>query len=445
MKKILLFLAMTIGVFASKFDGIWNGNLDVFGTKLPLVLRLNENGGTMDSPNQNAFGIELSKVEVSGSKLRIEIASIGATFTGTLQDGIIKGRYIQMGQGYELKLERGEYIKEKKVLNRPQEPKEPFSYNVEEVKFQSQKEKFYLSGTLTTPKDKKNIPLVILVSGSGANDRNEELFGHKPFLLLSDYLTSRGIGVFRYDDRGVGESEGIFEGSTTEDFAKDLLGAIEKMRELGYKNIGVLGHSEGGLVTNIAYNKGGKIDFIIHLASPSQRGKELLISQTGAILDSIGLDSMSKSYAMGEITSILNLIVEDKKDVDEEIRKVYEKNPVYMTPEQKKYYVNQKTAESTSIWYKYFVKYNPYEHIKNIDVETLALYGTKDIQVSSKENIEILNKIGNENIKVVEVEGVNHLFQKAQKGSIDEYEKIEETISEEVLNIIYKWILEKSM
>ncbi len=132
MKKILLFLIMTIGVFANQFDGVWNGNLDVFGTKLPLVFRLDGNGGTMDSPNQNAFGIELSKVEVVNDKLTIEISNLSAIFEGVLENGVVKGKFIQMGQSHELNLEKGEYTGEKKVLNRPQEPKEPFDYDVKE-------------------------------------------------------------------------------------------------------------------------------------------------------------------------------------------------------------------------------------------------------------------------------------------------------------------------
>lgn len=440
MKKIFIFFVTSIIVFASSFDGVWNGKLDVYGTKLPLVFRFDGESGTMDSPDQNAFGMELDKVEVKDSEIMVEITSIGAKFQGKLEGGVVKGKFLQMGQSFDLNLEKGEYKGEKKVINRPQEPKEPFGYKVEEVKFKSKKDGFYLSGILTSPRDKEDYPVVILVSGSGAHDRNEELFGHKPFLLLSDYLTSRGIGVFRYDDRGVGESEGVYKGSTTEDFSYDLIGAIEKIREMGYEKVGVLGHSEGGLVTNIAYSKGAQIDFIIHFASPSQRGRELLISQIGAILDSLGIDSVSKEYAMNETIGVLDVIVEDGEDVDEKIKKVYEESAMYMPKEQQEAYVNQRLEQSTDIWYKYFVKYDPYEDIKSINVDTLALYGTKDIQVLAKENIEILDEIGNENIEVVEVEGANHLFQKAERGTLDEYEKIEETINEEVLDIIYKWV-----
>ncbi len=440
MKKIFIYLITTLTLLANSFDGVWNGELDVYGTKLPLVFRFSGNTGTMDSPKQNAFGMELNKVEVVEEKIIVEIKSISAEFQGEFVGEDIKGTFMQMGQNFDLHLKKGEYITKEKVMRRPQEPKEPFDYNVENIKFKSKKEEFYLSGTLTTPKDTEDYPIVILVSGSGANDRNEELFGHKPFLLLSDYLTSRGIGVFRYDDRGVGESEGVHKGSTTEDFSYDLLGAIDKMRSMGYNKVGVLGHSEGGLIANFAHDKGGNIDFIIHFASPSQRGRELLISQIGAILDTLGLDSVSKAAAMKETIGVLNVIVEDKKDINEKLKKIYEENAMHIPEEQREAYVNQRLEQSTDLWYKYFVKHNPYEHIKNIDVDTLALYGTKDIQVLSKENIEILHEIGNENIEVVEVEGVNHLFQKANTGALEEYEKIEETINEEVLELVYKWV-----
>ena len=440
MKKIIMFVFFCLGILASEFNGSWVGELKGGGTKLPVVFRIDNDRGELDSPKQNVFKIGTTVRYGENQKMTIEIKSFGAFFEGELINEEIKGTFNQMGQKIDLVLKKGEYTGQVKGFGRPQEPKEPFDYNESEVAFESAESGIDLRGTLTTPKNIEEFPVVILVSGSGPNNRNEEIMGHKPFLVLSDYLTKNGIGVFRYDDRGVGKSGGDFKTATTENFAMDLIGAIEKMKKLGYKKIGVLGHSEGGLIIDIASEKGTNVNFIIQMAGPSQRGKEVLITQIGKILDTMKMDSLAKDRAMKETERALEVIVENPPNIQDELEKVYAQGAVGMTDEEREIHIKQSMAQVANPWYYYFVRYNPYNALKNLKIKTLALFGTKDIQVDAKENMKILKEIDNENIDVVLIKGVNHLFQKAKTGSISEYQEIEETINEKVLITILEWI-----
>jgi len=271
---VVFLLAISNFINAQNVLGDWNGALEVQGMQLRIVFHITEDGenlkATMDSPDQGASGIPVEKVTLDGRELTIEMSSMGIKYTSTLNDDgtAIDGTFNQGPMSLPLKMTREKV--EKKELVRPQEPK-IFGYQQEEVKFENPKGGHHLAGTLTIPSDGNFGKVVVLISGSGPQDRNEELMGHKPFLVLSDHLTKRGIAVLRYDDRGVAESTGTFKGATSRDFADDASAAVsflKKRKDMAGKKIGLCGHSEGGMIAPIVASENSDVDFIVLLAGP---------------------------------------------------------------------------------------------------------------------------------------------------------------------------------
>lgn len=447
MKKVYLLLVLfSVSLFAQGLEGKWSGELSVGGTSLPLVfnvtLQEGKYTGAMDSPKQGAFGIPLSKVSYSQEAV-MEVESIGAKYVGKLDKNVLKGSFYQAGQEFPMILTR-EAVK---VEGEKYLPKKDKKYISEEVSFNSKNNSFKLSGTLTLPKGIKNPPLLILVSGSGPQDRNEELFGHKPFLNIADYLSNKGIAVLRYDDRGVGKSEGNFKKAVTKDFADDLEGAVKYLltrNDINNNKIGVLGHSEGGIVANIASTHTSSLAYIIHMASPAMRGDKLLLLQQEYLLKKSGVnDSIIAKQA--EINKKIYKILEvsNKEEIRKELNKIFAKETGGLASDAQKKAIESQIMEIMSPWFSYFIKYDPADDLKKIDIPVLALFGSKDLQVPAEENMEILNDIDNGNIEIKRYEGLNHLFQKANTGLPQEYGTIKETINEEVLEDIYNWIIER--
>src|SRR5690606_29142835 len=252
MKKLftLIILMATTFAIAQDITGTWNGKLEFQGVQLRMVVNISQNeageyNGTMDSPDQGAKGIPLSNITFSNNSLAFSVPAAGVQYKRDLKDGIITGTFSQAGTSLPLNLSKGLGV------NRPQEPKAPFPYYSEDITFKNEKEGITLAGTLTLPEKTGNYPAVILISGSGPSNRNEEIADHKPFLLLADHLTKNGIAVLRFDDRGVGESGGDFQKATSADFATDVEAAFKYLKtrpEINKKKIGLLGHSEGGMI-----------------------------------------------------------------------------------------------------------------------------------------------------------------------------------------------------
>lgn len=266
-------------VLAQDIAGQWNGVFEMQGVRLRLVFNIDKEGdaykATMDSPDQGAKGVPVTSVRFVKPSLKIEINNIEFSYVGTQKnDTLIEGSFAQGAMSFPLNL-----VKKKMEMRRPQEPKPPFDYKSEDVKIQNEKAGITLAGTLTYPESGSKYPAVVLISGSGPQNRDEEVMGHKPFAVLADYLTSQGIAVLRYDDRGVGQSQGDFALGTTADFASDALAAFAYLRtrtEINHKKVGLLGHSEGGTITFMVAAGNKDIAFIVSLAGKAMRGATLL-------------------------------------------------------------------------------------------------------------------------------------------------------------------------
>ena len=344
--------------------------------------------------------------------------------------------------------------------NRPQEPKEPFSYTIEEVSFaNSNANNIRLAGTLTTPKNIKNPPVAILISGSGAQNRDEELFGHRPFLVLADYLTNNGIAVLRYDDRGTAESEGDFENATTFDFANDAEAGIEYLKsrkEFKKSKIGLIGHSEGGLIAPIVASKKDDVAFNILLAGTGVIGRDVLESQAWEMAKKSGATQTVLEFNKALTDKLYDVIIteNDLSNVEVETKKsliafreelIREKSPfsIYVSDE----LINQVSGIGKSKWMCTFVKTNPQDYLSKVTCPVLAINGSKDLQVLPELNLNgiesALKNANNKDVTIKELEGLNHLFQTADTGLMTEYGTIEETFSPTALKIIKDWILER--
>ncbi len=453
MKKItliLLSILSTLSIYGQDITGQWNGALKVQETQLRLVFNVTKTdnvvSSTMDSPDQGAKGIPTTTTSFENSILKITIANAKIEYEGTLRkDDIIVGTFKQGGQSFPMNLSKK--IIEKEKLARPQEPIKPYSYYSEDITFENKKAGVSLAGTLTLPKKDGVFPVVILISGSGPQNRDEELLGHKPFLVLSDFLTKNGIAVLRFDDRGTGKSSGDFKEATTFDFAKDVEYAIEylqKRKEINKDKIGLIGHSEGGIIAPIIASENEDIDFIVLMAGSALRGDKLLLLQKYKIETQMGINRQliesNQQIFAGAYEIILNESIENEL-VSDTLSKYFTSKYGQALPEKQKIaLINQ----LSSPWMINFIRLDPAVYLSKVNCPVLAINGSKDIQVPSKENLEIIKdnfrKTENTSVKVKELEDLNHLFQECETGSISEYGTIEQTISPIALKEILNWI-----
>lgn len=444
-----------------EFLSLWEGKLKIANSELTLVLKIFQNedktlGAFLDSPDQGQNNIPISSINLDEDSLKFEIKIIGAKYVGNFlaDKQIIVGKFFQSGLSLPLEFKKIHKVAEVKRL---QNPTRPFPYNEEEITFVNKDANISLSGTLTLPKQGYNFPSVVLVSGSGPQDRDETLLGHKPFLVISDYLTRNGIAVLRYDDRGVGKSKGYFSSATTIDFASDAIAAVEYLKtrkEINQKQIGIIGHSEGGLIAPICATNSNDISFIVLLAGPSVKGDEILIKQSELIMQANGANAEEIEKELIESKKVYELLTNetDSLKIYNKLYEMYYDNISKMTeeeknkPENSKEYFERQVKTILSPWFRFFVNYDPRPILEQITIPVLALNGDKDLQVSSKQNLpeieKALLKADNNNFKIVELKNLNHLFQPCQTGSPSEYGKIEITFAEEALRIIKDWIIE---
>jgi pimeloyl-ACP methyl ester carboxylesterase len=446
-------------VVAQEITGAWHGLLSVQGTQLPLTFNVDKTAdslkATIDSPEQKALGIPVARAIYKDSTLTFLMPDMGAEYRGKLTSkNIFVGNFTQRGRNFPMNLSREKA--EKTKINRPQEPLAPYPYYTEEIKFKNEKEKITLAGTLTLPKKEGKFPVVILISGSGPQNRNEELMGHKPFLVLADHLTKNGIGVLRYDDRGTNESEGDFSDCNSQNFAYDVEAAIKYLltrKEIDKTNIGLIGHSEGGLIAPIVASKNKNVAFIVLLAGPGMSGGDILLLQQELIGRATGISEKDLAETKS-INTVAYQIISKSKDIPEAKKQLaeYYKKTISAMPEDER--PTQQEAEEgittqinaiTGKWMYFFIKYNPYPNFKNVKCPVLALNGEKDLQVPSKENLVAIKKgieMGkNKNVTTKELPNMNHLFQECKTGSPSEYATIEQTISPIALNEVSTWIL----
>jgi hypothetical protein len=461
MNKIitLIFAFGTIStIFSQDVSGTWNGILKVQGMQLSLVFHINktENGfsSTMDSPDQKAFGIPVTTTNFENLKLTIAIANARIEYEGVLgADGNINGTFKQSGQSFPMNLSKGKL--EKEIIKRPQEPKNPYSYYTEEVVFENKVANINLAGTLSLPTKEGVFPAVILITGSGAQNRDEELLGHKPFLVIADYLTKNGIAVLRFDDRGTAMSKGDFKTATTLDFSTDVEAALQYLqtrKEIDQKKIGLIGHSEGGIIAPMVAAKSKNVSFIILLAGTGIPGDELLLLQQELIGRASGISEKDLKKSKIINIEVFELVKKEtnsdqlKKDITALITKSINSDPENKIPDgiSESDFIDSQVNQLLSPWMQFFIKFNPASTLEKVKCPVLALNGAKDMQVPSKVNLEAINnalsKEGNKKVTIKELPNLNHLFQECKTGSPQEYSEIEQTFSPSVLSEILNWI-----
>lgn len=436
MKKCiaLLFSLITVlGVSAQGVVGDWSGKLNVAPQmSLKLVFHISpESKVTMDSPDQGAYGIEGEVLYLSADSISFKVPSLMMDFTGHLSGGNIDGTFRQMGRTIPLILVPGE-----KKANRPQTPKAPFPYSTESVIVNNGYVK--LAGTLTIPENADaSTPVVVMVSGSGQHNRDEELFEHKPFAVIADYLARNGIASLRYDDRGVGESTGDILSATTADFAEDAQSMVEYVRNSKrFGKIGMLGHSEGGIIAYMSGAKPGMLDYIVSIAGPSVKGTKTIAYQNRVALRKSGVaEDVAKDFEKAiEAVFEYKLAHPEAIEVSEElIARLY---PQYGDTEETRrlggMLKSVLSAAFSNPWMEYFLAYDPAADLKALAIPAFIIYGEKDSQVPPSLNAAPAQRLA-KNAKVTEYAGLNHIMQHAGTGYVEEYAAIEETISPEVL------------
>ena len=413
---------------ANAQEGSWNGELNVMGNKVPLVFNFSTNGCTIDSPSQGVNGIQAEKTVKDDGTISVKVGMIGATFEGKMTDGEIKGTYVQNGFQLPLTLKPG-----KLVVKRPQTPVPPFPYKEESVSFTNAQYTF--NGTLTLPENySKNTPVVLMVTGSGQQDRDEELFSHKPFAVIADALARQGIASLRYDDRGWGDKSVNFADFTTDDFRQDAAAAIPLLRKR-FNKVGILGHSEGGTIAMMLAAE-GKADFIVSLAGMAISGKETLIMQNRQSMSAIGLPKETVDSYCNSISKALDEIASGKKANEINIDDV---------PQALKPITIKALQQADTPYIRHFLTVDVGKLLPKIKCPVLALNGTKDTQVDCDANTTRIEKgLANCKHSIKKIDGVNHMFQHCNTGIVTEYQQIEETIAPEVLQVVAKWIKSES-
>lgn len=437
------------------------GTLSHSGQTVGMIIKLYSVGTKPYSeiyiPEQFIYAKKASATILSEDSITLNFRDFQASYKGRIvHDSLyVSGLWIQRGQSFPLRLDF-KNDNEAVSFRRPQEPRGPFPYISRDITIPNKKDKVNLSGTLTLPDTIGKHTLVILITGSGPQDRNEELVGHKPFFVIADYLTRNGIAVFRYDDRGVGQSTGNFGTSTSLDFMNDVLSIVSYFRKQPHINsgkIGLIGHSEGGMIAMMAAAKKRKdIRFIISLAGPGVNIIDLLLRQTEDVLRAAGAneDMIEKTRALNFQLYNLALTEPNIDSVMNKISGFLDEITADLTEEEINEYGFSKDNLRISAmqlfnpWMKYFLACKPSDYLKKIRCPVLALNGSLDIQVSADENLEAIERFlkegKNTKVQTIRLEGLNHLFQKAEHGTIAEYMLIEETINMKVLEILKNYI-----
>ena len=450
MKKtilILFTLVAALSVTAQTVEGSWTGKLDVMGTQLNLVFNITKGADgafacTMDSPDQGAKGIPAEITVTDGVKVKISMPALMAAYEGELKDGMMKGTFTQSGMSFALDMKPGTVER-----RRPQTPKEPYPYTTEEVTFTNTADNATLSGTLTYPvgfdgMKKGTVPVVIMVTGSGLQNRDEEIFDHKPFLVIADFLARNGIATLRYDDRGAGKSTGDAANGTTENNMKDALAAVEYARATGkFGRTGVLGHSEGGAIAFMLAAR-GKADFIVSMAGPGVSGKDILLAQNRMGLTQSGVPADMVDGFCKVLDKVFDVMASGEK-VSQPTMKVTEiAMQTGVTLPEPLVQNLAKSLEISTPWLRYFVGYDPSADLRAVKCPVMAVNGSKDVQVLADENLAAIRRLlpGNSLNLVKEYPELNHLFQHCTTGMVTEYAQIDETLSPEVMQDIATWI-----
>jgi uncharacterized protein len=451
------------GVPGEDLSGIWLGMLDTGAIELRLMARIAKTGdggysGTFDSVDQGAAGLTIESFQVEGDSVRLELKRPPAVFAGKFNESRseIEGEWRQGAGSVPLTLHRQ---REEPQLGRPQDPRKPYPYNEQEVTFRNEPAGLKFTGTLTTPRGEGPHPAVVLLTGSGAQDRDEAIMGHRPFLVLADHLTRQGIAVLRFDDRGVGGSEGSVTSATTRDFAGDALAAVAFLKsrpQIDPKRIGLLGHSEGALVGPLAAVESKDVAFLVLLAAPGLTGEEIIYLQSEALIRAMGGEE-EVIAANRELQQRMFTIVKEEHDNEkarQRLQALQKEMLQRMTPEQRKAAglseespIGEQAEMLLTPWFRFFLTYDPVPTLAKVKVPVLVIIGGNDLQVPPAENLprieQALRQGGNTDFRVMRPERLNHLLQTSETGLPLEYARISETMAPSALNAISGWIRER--
>jgi pimeloyl-ACP methyl ester carboxylesterase len=459
---------------AQGIAGVWNGTLHVQPNDFPIVFHIGRGSAgeliaTFDSPAQNAFNLPVSEVITKEDSVILMMAMLNGKYAGVLgQDKkTIDGTWFQGKAALPLTIIKTSDTATVKQQLRPQTPKPPFPYQTKDVEYWNADKSIQYGATLTYPitdpgdAGKKSFPAILLITGSGQQDRDETMLGHKPFAVIADKLTKRGFLVLRVDDRGMGETTGDFSQATSLDFAKDVeagLNFLEAQSEVNKENIGLLGHSEGGLIAPIVANERKEVKFIVLLAGPGIPTMDLMQQQSEAIDVSVG-----RTLAEARATSGLLRVIWEEINKNEDTASTFKnirtradawaktldtatlskiRNRLAVPIDD---YIRKAMTAMTGKWFRYFISFNPQPYLQKLQCKVLALNGSRDVQIIAATNLAgiraSLQKSHSPKYDVIELPGLNHLFQTCTRCSPDEYGDLEETFSPTALAIMDDWLL----
>ena len=457
MRKFILVafcVYFTTALFAQDITGSWEGKLQIQNTKLRIVFHIERTDGgyesKMDSPDQGAFGLATSKTTFSDNQLEILASGMGISYTGTVQGDSIAGIFRQGVMQLSLVLKPAQ----KTVLSRPQEPEAPFPYRIEDITFSNEANGNILAGTLTAPNGTGIFPAVILIAGSGPHDRDESILGHKPFWVIADHLTRNGFAVLRYDKRGIGKSNGNYATATTHDFASDVIAALNYLQSQGNidkKRIALIGHSEGGVIAPMVAANDKRVGAVVLMAGMGMEGGKLLLQQNADLMkhQQIPQDSID------DVKDVLEPIYQslknwkgteaEQKKLTDQFGLLWETMPASARGAgSREQFIGGNMGAMLSVWYRSFLSLNPADYLQKVKCPVLAANGEKDIQVEARQNLhaieESLKKGGNKKYTIKSYPDLNHLFQECETGAVDEYGKIEQTISPQFLSDMTNWL-----
>lgn len=469
MKHIIVLSLFTFAMLSahaqSKLAGHWEGKVEA-GKTVRLIFHVTESGGkidaTMDSPDQGATGIGVQSTTLVNDTVTFDMSAIGVVYKGLMMGDDIYGVWMQNGMNIPLELKR---TNNPTSLARPQTPKPPFSYISEDVTYENADKSMSYGATITIPKDGKTHPAVLLISGSGQQNRDGEIKAHKPFAVIADYLTQHGYIVLRVDDRGIGKTSAgkNLMNVTTVDFAQDAGAGIDYLKtrkEVNQKKIGMIGHSEGGMIAPMVAVTRNDVDFIVMLAGPGEKVSELMEDQNAAIMKANGMDEkiiadFRKLYRGIEQAVISSSTGEEAQGKMIQVTTAWKQTACKEAIEQ--FGLNDYKKETELIraymdmyhskWFNYFLKYDPQPTLEKLNCKVLALNGGKDVQVVPAQNLDAIRKAlaksKSKSYEVKELPGLNHLFQTCTKCTVDEYAELEETFAPVALKTIGDWLDKK--
>lgn len=433
-----------------RFVGTWMGPLRVGRTELRVVVHVAAAGdsltATLDSPDQGATGIPVAQVQVDADTLRLGVPSISGQFAGVLGDSArtLDGQWAQGGSRLPLTLRRSDAAPD---VRRPQTPEPPFPYATETVRFTNESAGVTLEGTLSMPRADGPHPAVVLVAGSGAQDRDGTVMGHKPLLVLADTLTRRGVAVLRFDERGVGASGGVHASATTADLADDVRAAVDALAQrddVDGDRIGIVGHSEGGLIAPRVANATDRVAFVVLLATPALPGRQIILDQIDRMNAAEGVDAPTRAVMRGTQQRFFSALTQDADSsaIARDLRRLM--LDVRGIPEDR---IDAEIRRLMQPWFRYFIEYDPRPALRDLDVPVLALSGSNDLQVAPDTNLTVLRRAleagANPPHTLRLLDGLNHLLQPADTGAVSEYAAIETTMAPQALGLIADWIADR--